>query len=118
MAHELCHKAQLVLWIQVILAEVDLTKHFKNWMKKEVTICPFVGSQTGCGNRFWKLKKIAENCHLEKKSGIFTCCVFYLLLADALLGPTGPFERENLKSTSFLIKTEKKIKLKKKSARD
>ena len=49
---------------------------------------------------------------------IFDSCVFYLLLADALLGLTGLFERENLKSTSFLIKTEKKIKLKKKSARD
>jgi len=41
-----------------------------------------------------------------------------LLLADALHGLTGTFDRENLKSTSFLIKTEKKIKLKKKSARD
>ena len=49
---------------------------------------------------------------------IFDSCVFYLLLADALLGLAGLFERENLKSTSFLIKTEKKINLKKKSVCD
>jgi hypothetical protein len=34
MAHELCHKAQLVLWIQVIFAEVVLDETFKKLDEK------------------------------------------------------------------------------------
>ena len=49
MAHELCHKAQLVLWIQVIFAEVVLDETFQKLDEKggyDLSFCWFA-------NRVW-----------------------------------------------------------------